>query len=453
MRIASISSLLLLLAPLGAQAQWTKMSPANTPSKRANGAMTADMVNAYAFGGNLNGTTFYNDLWRYNGTDWTELSKDGATGAPPARRWGPVAYDFARSQILVFGGQDVAKAQLGDTWTWDGSKWTQHSVAVAPSPRRWHGMGYCFNTQRVILFGGFDGTNILDDTWAWDGKAWTKLATKTTPPARARQSMAHKREAKELVMYGGCANGKSPWGIRSDMWMFDGSDWQQIATKNAPYGSGVMTQAMYWDELRERMVIFGGYTSAERKDVWEFDTDTWTQRSFTTQPPNTSGPGMAYMSVFKKAVHFGGYSGPTLKQQGDTWEYQTNAAASASTAGTGCAGVGGVPTIDVDGLPWLDDSFKMDISNIGSGANAMLVLGLSKTTWSGVNLPFNLGVIGYPSCDLLVSMDVMFGGLTSVTVPVPNQSALIGQSVYFQAASLGSTLGVSARTEITVGAR
>ena len=99
---------------------------------------------------------------------------------------------------------------------------------------------------------------------------------------------------------------------------------------------------------------------------------------------------MAYITVFNKAIMFGGYAGPTLKQQGDTWEYQTNAVATVATSGTGCAGTGGVPTMTSKGLPWIGDTFELNLGNIGTGANAMIVLGLSKTSWLGNNLPFNL---------------------------------------------------------------
>ena len=64
-------------------------------------------------------------------------------------------------------------------------------------------------------------------------------------------------------------------------------------------------------------------------------------------------------------------------------------------------------------------------------------------------------MIGYPKCDLLVSMDVLIAGVTAAKFPVPNDKSLIGYEVYLQAASLGplDVLGVSNRTDVKFGAR
>ncbi|MCA8957543.1 MAG: hypothetical protein KDC87_15825 [Planctomycetes bacterium] len=452
MRIHPPVLLLLAASPLCAQAQWTQLNPSSAPSKRANSHLASDAVSAYVFAGNLNATTFYNDLWRFLGTTWTNVSLDGAAGAPPKRRWGSMTFDYGRGQLLVFGGQDSSNANLSDTWTWNGSAWTQHTPAVAPSARRWATMSYDWTSGKVILFGGYDGTTSLGDTWSWDGTAWNKLAPANSPPARGRCSMASKRDAKELILFGGTSGTSSP--ALGDMWLWNGTNWSTITTTNAPYTTGVLTAPMYWDELRERLVVFGGYNGFERGDTYEFHNGTWTLRTFTNQPVARSRPGMAYISALNKAIMFGGYGGPTVLQLGDTWEYQTSAVAAVSTSGTGCAGSGGVPGIQNSNLPWIDDTFSITLTNIGS-ANPMLVIGFSKTTWSGGTLPFNLGIIGYSACDLRVSMNLMVGGLTSLNLPIPNDNTLIGQEVYFQAASLGpgNSLGVSGRTDIKFGAR
>ena len=50
-----------------------------------------------------------------------------------------MAYDPATSQLVLFGGHGAA-ASLGDTWTWDGTTWTQQTPATSPTARmspRW----------------------------------------------------------------------------------------------------------------------------------------------------------------------------------------------------------------------------------------------------------------------------------------------------------------------------
>jgi hypothetical protein len=38
-----------------------------------------------------------------------------------------MAYDAAHAQVVLFGGfgGDIGGTSLGDTWTWDGTDWTQ----------------------------------------------------------------------------------------------------------------------------------------------------------------------------------------------------------------------------------------------------------------------------------------------------------------------------------------
>ena len=46
-----------------------------------------------------------------------------APTAPSPRYDAGMAYDAARGQVVLFGGQD-AFSFFGDTWTWDGAAWT-----------------------------------------------------------------------------------------------------------------------------------------------------------------------------------------------------------------------------------------------------------------------------------------------------------------------------------------
>ncbi len=45
-----------------------------------------------------------------------------------------MTYDAARGQVVLFGGYRSAH-DFGDTWTWDGTDWTQLSPVHSPSAR------------------------------------------------------------------------------------------------------------------------------------------------------------------------------------------------------------------------------------------------------------------------------------------------------------------------------
>jgi hypothetical protein len=98
-----------------------------------------------------------------------------------------MAYDAAHAQVVLFGGWDAHRF-LGDTWTWDGSDWTQRTPVHSPSVRRAHAMAYDAAHARVVLFGGY-GDGFLNDAWAWDDTDWAvplqtsgTLRPKSGPP-------------------------------------------------------------------------------------------------------------------------------------------------------------------------------------------------------------------------------------------------------------------------------
>jgi hypothetical protein len=82
-------------------------------------------------------------------------------------------------KLVLFGGND-GNDVLSDTWTWDGTAWTQVMVA-GPSARLWPMMAL-FGTE-LVLSGGERGGFPDSETWTWDGSSWMQLHV-TGPPAR-----------------------------------------------------------------------------------------------------------------------------------------------------------------------------------------------------------------------------------------------------------------------------
>jgi hypothetical protein len=87
------------------------------------------------FGGlEQDGSTVLNDTWTWDGTSWTQHDVVGPSG-----RWSAAAASLDGT-VVVFGGvrsngaAGASESELGDTWTWDGVSWTRHDV-VGPSAR------------------------------------------------------------------------------------------------------------------------------------------------------------------------------------------------------------------------------------------------------------------------------------------------------------------------------
>ncbi|MEO0479421.1 MAG: hypothetical protein AAF196_08070 [Planctomycetota bacterium] len=102
--------------------------------------------------------------------------------------------------------------------------------------------------------------------------------------------------------------------------------------------------------------------------------------------------------------------------------------------GAGCAAPStSQMTIDGTGLATPGGAFTVDLTN-GTAAGAFLFVGFSNTTSAFGPLPFSFG----GGCDLLTSIDASLSLLTdgmgnaSLPLAVPNNPALVGQSLFFQ---------------------
>src|SRR3954469_11005809 len=61
--------------------------------------------------------------------------------------------------------------------------WVELSPKNSPPARSYLAMTYDAVSGKTIAFGGFDGTGYLNDTWSFDGTTWTQIATPYAPPA------------------------------------------------------------------------------------------------------------------------------------------------------------------------------------------------------------------------------------------------------------------------------
>jgi hypothetical protein len=107
--------------------------------------------------------------------------------------------------------------------------------------------------------------------------------------------------------------------------------------------------------------------------------------------------------------------------------------------GSGCAGSNGVdPFINAASIPRVGDPLAMTLHQAKPNSLAVLCIGESRTDYGGIPLPFDLAGVGAPGCALQVSIALLLVTTTSatgsgqLTVPVPNDPALVIQYVYHQ---------------------
>ena len=92
-------------------------------------------------------------------------------------------------------------------WVWDGFNWTKIFPVNSPRPRAQHALAYASANQQVVLFGGsgnlFQGHVAFSDTWTWDGSNWTEQFPTNSPPLRYAHAMVYDSAESRSVMFGG----------------------------------------------------------------------------------------------------------------------------------------------------------------------------------------------------------------------------------------------------------
>ncbi|MCA8950224.1 MAG: hypothetical protein KDE27_12030 [Planctomycetes bacterium] len=236
------------------------------------------------------------------------------------RNGSAIAFDAVRGRTVLFGGaRQLGWGPFGDTWEYDGARWSRRSPAASPPPRMFHALVFDSARGRTVMFGGAFSQTVYNDTWEYDGTIWTQSTPATSPPARSRHALAYDLGRQRTVLFGGTAPGLS--FQLDDTWEYDGSNWTQIANSNPP--SRRRGHAMAYDLGRQRVVLFGGWNGLVLPETYEYDGTSWRQVATVASPPARTDHALAYDPSRGRTVLFGGEvpSATTPFFFRDTWEY------------------------------------------------------------------------------------------------------------------------------------
>jgi len=121
--------------------------------------------------------TRYSDMWSFDGTGWTQI-KPSTT---PGMRYGAeTIVDPKTNHALVFGGIRVdtdannnqVQVYANDLWDWDGTNWTKIATAVVPPARENAGWAVDPLRNELVMFGGYSGF-YLSDLWSYSNGRWS----------------------------------------------------------------------------------------------------------------------------------------------------------------------------------------------------------------------------------------------------------------------------------------
>ena len=248
------------------------------------------------------------DTWIGDGAKWEQEIVPG----PVPRYFAALAYDAPRHMYVLFGGQAGA-VTMDDTWTWDGAKWTQMSPAHKPPPRRNAAMAYDPSHQAVVMHGGLipDQAEGFEssDTWTWNGSDWTEVSVESKAIG-PRQGLRMVTAGNGVLLFGGnYANLR----YYADVWTWDGAGWSRIDRNPTPPGRG--NAAITWDPLDSALFVYGGAginsqagpgaLGKQLNDVWVLRNGAWTQLRADGPPTLANGNAFWNQKTNRLVVVFG----------------------------------------------------------------------------------------------------------------------------------------------------
>lgn len=188
---------------------WTQLHPSTNPGIRSGASMfndpiTGDLMMCF---GNTGTPTYYDDLWRWTGTNWTEVS----TALTGTGRTGAFVATMSNGTTVIFGG--FANGVLNDTHVWNGTTSVSKSPATVPPAR---GFGGCAQTNNgfALIYGGANRLSTVNssDCWLWDGTNWTlQTPTGVNMGGLSSQSMNwHPPTAKIISAFGTAGASANP---------------------------------------------------------------------------------------------------------------------------------------------------------------------------------------------------------------------------------------------------
>ena len=259
-------------------------------------------------------------------TGWVQLTVNGST--PVDRTQPSFAYDPSIGKVVMFGGYDGnANTQRGDTWTFQNGTWTDLTNSLNSSPSaRWGGqMVWDPADQLLVMFGGRTQSQFLNDTWTFNGTNWTNVTNSVAPPTRAHYEMAYDPVDRYIVLTSGdVESALFTWSVYNDTWSWTNGTWANISgLVNGTLPPRIYGQAAY-DPWNNSVVVVGG-TATEGcvpgSPVTTYRTDQAWSYPASVGPQNVAQGMMTYDPLGPFLFAYGGEltQAAGCPQTNETW--------------------------------------------------------------------------------------------------------------------------------------
>jgi hypothetical protein len=233
-------------------------------------SLVGDGTNLYAGLGNTAGDA---EVWRWNGTAWSRIGGDTVNSS-----WNATDYEVVTA--LYYMGSNLY-AGLGTTandaevWRWNGTSWTQIGGDSMNS-------GWLAGFEAVYSLTG-DGTNLYaglgntagdNEVWIWNGSAWNRIGGDGINSGFANtHTIVNSLLYADSVLYAGLLS----TGASAEMWTWNGSSWTLIGGNyiKDSWGFFNLQSVEVLDSHNGKLYAATGFNQAGNAMVFEFNGTTW----------------------------------------------------------------------------------------------------------------------------------------------------------------------------------
>ncbi|MEL6548147.1 MAG: kelch repeat-containing protein, partial [Myxococcota bacterium] len=300
---------------------WSSPSTAINPSPRSKGALIyeASTERTILTGGRVNADQDF--LWGGAGWEVLNLNSDAEFFESPF-----VGHHAGRGVTLYYSGADIFDFVDGlqdSQLRLEDDRWVADTSALPPK-NRGHMFAYHDAAGTSVFYGGyvqdFGIVNELNDLWTWDGTVWRNIASAAPPPGGRHSAVFYYEPSRNaLTLYDGASDepvathslsfstntyawstsgntgtvpgeqeryagaydaGRDRFYLFSDtLRVRSGGAFWSIAPVGRSTPSARSAAAMVYDELHDRLVMFGGEVGGNASDeTWLYDAaeEEWT---------------------------------------------------------------------------------------------------------------------------------------------------------------------------------
>ncbi|MBF0557610.1 MAG: hypothetical protein HQL08_02395 [Nitrospirae bacterium] len=232
------------------------------------------------FGGNADEADTWEwdgNNWNKKSSPASPSPRDGAAMAYDAARKEVVL--FGGSQNVYSGSSQNKPTFFNDTWAWDGTQWQQRITTAAPSTRMGARIEYNPDLGQIVLIGGYGAKNMpttppytgysfdyREETWTWDGSNWTQQFPDQSPNFSWNYGMVYDSVHKGFFAFLGddlrCADrGPHAYVLKPGAGAVLLASYRADVPASGGAGSISVTASVSWTASADSWITLTGYES------------------------------------------------------------------------------------------------------------------------------------------------------------------------------------------------